>query len=162
MQKKDNKLKLSEENKESILELAEHGLNYKEIEKFLGLDTGVIEQYTKKSVIFKRSLDNAELKLCLDVEKALLRRAVGYETVEEHTSFKADTKKSDNEETGEKLKETKLVKKFVPPDASAALIWLYNRRGERWSKNPDSSNELNNAELSKLRKIALQEAEDNL
>ncbi len=162
MPKKNIKTKVTDKIIQKAIELAIYGLSYSETDKVLALDDGTLEKYAKCSPDFKRTIENAELLATIEVERSLLRRANGYETIEEHKSFVPEKTAKEGIEPGMVLKEIKYVKKMIPPDGSACLIWLYNRRGERWSKNPDSSNEPNNAELSKLRKIALQEAEDNL
>ncbi len=55
------------------------------------------------------------------VERALLKRALGYDYVETRT-----------EETDKGFKKTETTK-HVPPDTKAAVFWLKNRRPDRWS-----------------------------
>ena len=63
-----------------------------------------------------------------DVEKALLRRALGFRQEEIHTEDLCDKK------TGEVLEAVKrrTVIKDIAPDVRALLFWLKNRRPERW------------------------------
>lgn len=60
-----------------------------------------------------------------------------------------------------KLKEVRIVRKFLPPDTSSCNSWLINRRSERWCKNPTGGGELDQQELARLRKIASAEIDEN-
>lgn len=63
-----------------------------------------------------------------EVEKALLRRALGFRQEEIHTEDVCDKK------TGEVLEAVKrrTVIKEIAPDVRALLFWLKNRRPARW------------------------------
>lgn len=61
------------------------------------------------------------------VEKSLLQRALGYSY--EETSEKY--------EDGE-LTERKVTKKHIPPDTTAQIFWLKNRKPEQWRDKPQS------------------------
>jgi hypothetical protein len=63
-----------------------------------------------------------------EVEKALLRRALGFRQEEVHTEDVCDKK------TGEILESVKrrTVTKEIAPDVRALLFWLKNRRPARW------------------------------
>ena len=65
-----------------------------------------------------------------DVEKALLRRALGFRQEEIHTEDLCDKK------TGEVLEAVKrrTVIKDIAPDVRALLFWLKNRRPGRWKE----------------------------
>lgn len=62
---------------------------------------------------------------CL-VERALLRRALGYEVVEE-----------DEELVEGEMRVVRRRHRHVPGDAKAQLAWLYSRRADRWRANQD-------------------------
>jgi hypothetical protein len=57
------------------------------------------------------------------VERALLKRALGFEYTEVRTDV----------ENGRITK----TKKYAEPDVRAALTWLYNRDPERWKLRPE-------------------------
>ncbi len=161
MAKKENKSKFSDDTTKDILKLVSHGVKNNEIESILRIEKGSIEQFSKRSTEFRTDIEIAALKLDIEVEEALFNRSVGYETMEEHWVNTPNlTEGSKEAET--KLKEKRIVKKFVPPDASAGLIWLYNRRGERWSKNPNTSSNVSMEELLKEKDSAAQEAKENM
>lgn len=63
------------------------------------------------------------------VENAILKKALGFEVEEVKTVVKAN---GDEEVT--------TVKKNVPPDVSAASVWLKNRRPDKWRDKPTENN----------------------
>ncbi|MEO8513710.1 MAG: hypothetical protein ABI543_09135 [Ignavibacteria bacterium] len=161
MPKKENKSKFSEDTIKDILKLVSHGVKYNEIESILRIEKGSIEMLSRKSVEFKTEMEIASLKLDIQVEEALLKRSLGYVTTEEQWIYiPVFTEGCDEPEL--KLKEIRKVKKFIPPDASSDLIWLYNRRGERWSKNPNVSSSESYEDYAKEKQKALKEAKENL
>ena len=62
---------------------------------------------------------------CL-VERALLRRALGYEVVEE-----------DEELVEGEMRVVRRRHRHVPGDTKAQLAWLYSRRADRWRADQD-------------------------
>lgn len=62
---------------------------------------------------------------CL-VERSLLRRALGYEVVEE-----------DEELVEGEMRVVRRRHRHVPGDTKAQLAWLYSRRADRWRANQD-------------------------
>ena len=62
---------------------------------------------------------------CL-VERALLRRALGYEVVE-----------VDEELVEGEMRVVRKRHRHVAPDVKAQLAWLYSRRADRWRANQD-------------------------
>ena len=73
-----------------------------------------------------------------DVEKALLRRALGFRQEEIHTEDLCDKK------TGEVLEAVKrrTVIKDIAPDVRALLFWLKNRRPDRWRDRVENEAEV--------------------
>ncbi len=161
MPKKENKPGFTDELISKIFQFAAHFVSNERIEKILGLESGSIEKQAKKADSFARELEFAPLKMDLEVEAAIYKRSVGYFTTEEHKVYTA-VYKDDSEEPVMKLKEIKYVKKFVPPDASSALIWLYNRRGERWMRNPNNSPGLSVEQYLEEKEKAAEQARQNM
>ncbi len=161
MEKKTGKFKIIKDNLPQIERFAKHGYSPEEICKYLGIEEKLFKEYSVKSDELAKILKNAAIEADLAVEEALLKRAVGYETVEEYHVYIPETDK-EAAKGSVKLKEIKKVKKFVPPDASSAMAWLINRRSTRWSKNPTAGSELANQEIIRLKRIAAQETEENM
>lgn len=70
------------------------------------------------------------------VEYSLLKRALGYNYLEERTEY--------TEKTGEK---TVITKKHAPPDTTAQMIWLKNHKPEIWSEKKNNQNSENLFEI---------------
>ncbi len=162
MAKKENKSTTSISIAQSAAEMAKFGLSYEQMEKILNVDEGSLEQHSKRSLNFRRAVETAELKAIIEVEKALLKRALGYEITEEYRTYIPANAEDKSNDPPTKLKEIKFVKKFVPPDASASLIYLYNLRGSRWSKNPDNSSGMTVEEYLDMKDAVQKQAEENI
>lgn len=63
-----------------------------------------------------------------EVEQALLRRALGYETQEKRTEMSIK----------DGLK-TVIIKKQVPGDPTAQIFWLKNRRPDKWRERRENA-----------------------
>lgn len=162
MPKKNIKTKVTDKIIQKAIELAIYGLSYSETDKVLALDDGTLEKYAKCSPDFKRTIENAELLATIEVERSLLKRANGYETTEEHKIYVPNKTVIEGEEPVMVLKEIKYVKKMFPPDGSACLIWLYNRRSKRWSKNPDSSSNVSIEDFLREKDQTAKQARENM
>lgn len=77
----------------------------------------------------------------VEVENALLKRALGYE-YDEITRERAF-----DPETGEaRMVETKRVTKQVLPDTTAQIFWLKNRRPDLWRDKTELAHEIEGLE----------------
>lgn len=157
--KNPDKYKTIKDNLKLIERLAKHGFSDSEIAEFLAVELTLLNEYKKRHPKFGLALKKAMLIADMEVEESLLKRAKGFECTEEYIVY---LPAGDDDTEDFKIKEVKKIKKFVPPDVSSAIAWLNNRKPERWSKNPGIVNELNSSELSRLRKIASREAEENI
>ncbi len=162
MERKTNKYKAVKENFGLIEKLARHGYSEEDIADFLGITPALLKDFLKKSSELSRKIKNAKLQADLDVEESLLKRATGYDTLEEYFVYVPSGDEAVNSADPFKIKEMKKVKKFVPPDAASAMAWLNNRRSEKWSKNPGIVNELSGSEITKLKKLAVKEMQESM
>jgi transcriptional regulator with XRE-family HTH domain len=101
---------------------ARDGLTEEQIAKNLGISRATLENYKKNHLDFLDTLKKGKEVIDIQVENALLKRALGYKYVE--------TTKEPNE-TGE-LVVTKEVLKEVQPDTTAQIFWLKNRKPKQW------------------------------
>ena len=127
MAKKENKSRITENITQNAIELARYGLSYEEMDKVLDAEPGSIEKHAKRSANFYRLLETAELNAVIEAERALFKRAVGYEVTEEYRTYVPAHSDDTSPEPETKLKEIKFVKKFVPPDASALCTAITQR-----------------------------------
>lgn len=96
---------------------ARDGLTDEQIAKNIGINRTTLYDWKKKEVNIADVLKKGKEVIDFEVENALLKRALGYEY---------------EEETYENGILTKKVKKQVPPDTTAQIFWLKNRKKEQW------------------------------
>jgi hypothetical protein len=65
----------------------------------------------------------------IEVENALLKRATGYDYEETVTEIRVIN--------GEPQDFTKKIVKHMPPDTTAQIFWLKNRRPDKWRDKQD-------------------------
>ena len=116
---------------------ARNGLTDEQIAKNLGISKDTFYKYKKEYTDFSDSLKRGKEVVDIEVENALLKRALGYKYDE--------VTKERNEDTGE-LEITKVVTKEVQPDTTAQIFWLKNRKPGEWRdrKEIDHSGNINN------------------
>ncbi len=103
---------------------ARDGLTDEQIAKNLGIGIRTLYEYKEKYPQFSQSLKKGKEVIDIEVENALLRRALGYRYTET-----AKEKKIINGKEHIAVKETT---KEVVPDVTAQIFWLKNRRANKW------------------------------
>lgn len=140
-----------EEDKLILLEgWAREGLTEEQIAHNMKISVKTLYNWKNKELQILQALKKGKKVVDFEVENALLKRALGYEY---------------EELTYESGILTKKVKKQVPPDTTAQIFWLKNRKPSSWrDKVIDNENEeaIKNANeiLIKIRKSA-NERKDN-
>lgn len=106
---------------------ARNGLTDEQISKNLGINIATFYRYKNEYCEFCEALKRGKEIVDIEVENALLKRALGYKVDEITKELITD------EETGiSELKVTKVVTKEVAPDTTAQIFWLKNRKPEEW------------------------------
>ena len=139
---------------EGLLKLeawARDGLTDEQIAHNMGIGTTTLYNYKRDHTEIVEALKKGKEVVDIQVENALLKRALGY-TYTEVTRERVP----DAGEIGEMVI-TKEVTKEVQPDTTAQIFWLKNRRPDRWRDKQDIqvSGELKN-EKSKLDDLIIQ------
>ena len=125
---------LTEEGLLQLESWARDGLTDKQIAHNIGITEQTLNNWKKSYPSFFESLKRGKDVVDIQVENALLKRALGY-TYKEVTREKVF-----NPETGQyELMATKEVTKEVVPDTTAQIFWLKNRRPEQWRDKKDVS-----------------------
>ena len=133
---------------------ARDGLTDEQLSKNMGIGTTTLYRWKEEYREIREALKRGKEVVDIQVENALLKRALGYEYTEETRELVKD------KETGEySLSVTKIVTKEVAPDVTAQIFWLKNRRPDKWRDKPPEVNgpndEVKDDELSKsLREMA--------
>ena len=96
------------------------------IVKRLGVAMSTFCEYKLKYAELVEALKNGKEEIDYMVENALLKRALGYKTLEKHKEIDKDG--------NEKIKE---ILKEVAPEVIAQIFWLKNRRPDKWRDKHD-------------------------
>lgn len=113
---------------EGLLKLsawARDGLTDEQIAQNMGIHRDTLNEWKKRYSDISDTLKRGKDVIDIQVENALLRRALGYE-------YKEVSEKYENGI----LTEKKVTTKQVVPDTTAQIFWLKNRRRERWQDRP--------------------------
>ena len=112
-----------------------------EIASHIGISRDTLYSWKKKYPDFSDALKRGKEVIDIEVENALLKRALGYEYNE---VTKEMTYAPDGELLG--LAVTKVVTKRERPDVTAQIFWLKNRRPDLWRdvKNVDMQAKIEN------------------
>lgn len=109
---------------------ARRGLTDKEIAHNVGVSERQFTRWKNDYPSILSALKRGKEITDLIVEGALYKRACGYE-YEEITTEIEDLPPNKKGEVRQK-KHIKKTKKFVPPDVTAQIFWLKNRRPDLW------------------------------
>ncbi|MGE7716946.1 helix-turn-helix domain-containing protein [Priestia megaterium] len=111
---------------------ARDGLTDEQIAHNAGVSRSTLNDWKKRYPDILDALKKGKEVVDLQVENALLKRALGYE-------YEEITKESQwNEKTNKyELVITKSVKKRQAPDTTAQIFWLKNRRPDKWRDKQD-------------------------
>jgi hypothetical protein len=127
-----------------------------EIADFFEKDERTINRWKIDHPEFCQALKAGKLVSDMDVADRLHQRALGFE----YEEAQAHKLKTVEYKDGKRLKETErldiiMVKRVVPPDTTACIFWLKNRRKVEWcereeapQKGEDDANEVITLEIS--------------
>lgn len=122
-----------EQDKLTLLEAwARDGLTNEQIAKNMGINPSTLYDYMNKFIEISNALKKGKEVVDIEVENALLKRALGYKY---------------DEVTYENGIEVKRVTKEVQPDTTAQIFWLKNRKPKNWKdkqNNENTSDDVNN------------------
>lgn len=110
---------------------ARDGLTDLQIATNMGINVATLYAYKTKYHEISNALKKGKEVIDIEVENSLLKRALGYRYTE--TTRELLTSKT----TGESgLVVTKTITKEVAPDVTAQIIWLKNRKPDKWRDKP--------------------------
>jgi hypothetical protein len=119
--------KYEPEYAEQALKLCRLGATDKELADFFQVNEDTINEWKKVQPEFSESLKNGKLMADAEVADKLFKRATGYS--HEAVKIVADAKTKDEH----------IVRytEHYPPDTTAAIFWLKNRRRGDWRDKQD-------------------------
>ena len=104
---------------------ARDGLTDEQIAHNMGIATGTLYAWKKVHREISEALKRGKDVVDIEVENALLKRALGYEYTEERVEI--------SDKDGRKVIQTT---KHVAADTTAQIFWLKNRRPDKWRDKP--------------------------
>ena len=122
---------------------ARRGMTDNQIAKALGIHRATFYEYLKTYPDFSDAIKRGKGPVDVEVENALLKRALGYEYEESMVEYKPGKEskkgKKGKEKVDDKAKPTLIRKtqKQVIPDVTAQIVWLTNRRPALWKHRKD-------------------------
>ena len=116
---------------------ARDGLTYEQIAHNMGIGLTTLKEWRQKEPTIQSALKKGKEVVDIEVENALLKRALGY-------TITLKKQKVDKEGCVHDLFEDV----HVPGDTTAQIFWLKNRKRQQWRDKVEYSND--NGELNKL------------
>ena len=138
-----------EKDKLILLECwARDGLTDEQIAKNIGIATSTFYEWKKKEIEFSEALKKGKEVIDFEVENALLKKALGYTIT---LNKQKVTKDGDVVDITEEV--------HVPPDTTAQIFWLKNRKPNTWKDKVETDEDreaVANASqvIAKIRKVA--------
>ena len=106
---------------------ARDGLTLDEIAHNIGISRASLYKWMDRFPEFAKAINKGREVVDIQVENALLKKALGYDYTEEIKERKHINGKP-------QMVVTRVVTKHVPPDTTAQIFWLKNRRPDRWKE----------------------------
>lgn len=112
---------------------ARDGLTEEQIAHNMGVSYSSLKNWKNEYLAILTALKKGKEVVDREVENALLKRAKGFTTTEQVVSSKKVVEYKD----GKRVKEVSEpcvieVEKYYPPDTTADIFWLKNRKPEQW------------------------------
>lgn len=112
---------------------ARDGLTDGQIAENMGINVRTLYNWKKKSIPIFQSLKVGKEVADIEVENALRKKALGFREIEKTVT----TRKTVEYDNGKRVREitepvVTEVEKYYPPDTTAGIFWLKNRKPEQW------------------------------
>ena len=107
---------------------ARDGLTDEQLAEKIGINRATLYDWKKKYPNISNALKKGKEVVDIQVENALLKRALGYDFQEKRVGR--------SDKGGVEVVKTI---KHVPPDTTAQIFWLKNRRPDKWRDKPVDS-----------------------
>ena len=130
---------LTEEGLLQLESWARDGLTDEQIASNMGIGYSTLQTWKSKYQDIQDTLKRGKEVVDIQVENALLKRALGYSYDEVTRERVLDYDQSTGQVVGSHMETTKTVKKEVQGDTTAQIFWLKNRRPEQWRDKRDVS-----------------------
>lgn len=127
---------------------ARDGLTDEQICQNIGIHVATICEWKNRFPQLAEALKRGKAPVDQQVENALFKNAMGYDYEETITEI-------EELGNGKQKKHVRKIKKHKPPDTTAQIFWLKNRRPDRWRDKPITVEDTGTIEkLDKLLEVA--------
>lgn len=108
---------------------ARDGLTDDDIAREIGISRSTLSEWKLRFPDISDALKKSKEIVDFEVENALLKRALGYRYTEVTTETRFDME-------GNEYEYKRTVEKEMPPDTTAQIFWLKNRKPAQWRDKP--------------------------
>ena len=133
---------------------ARDGLTDEQIAHNIGISRSTLAEWVNKFPDIADTLKKGKAPVDIEVENALLKRALGYQYEETITEIEEIPTGKTDEYGRPVMKQQKHMKKVMRtalPDTTAQIFWLKNRRPDKWRDKPAAVED--NSTMEKLDKM---------
>lgn len=117
---------------------ARDGLTDEQIAEKIGIGISTLYDWKNKFLEFSETLKKGKEVVDRQVENALLKKALGYEYEEVKI-----------EESKNSYKKTTVIK-YVPPDTTAQIFWLKNRKRDMWGDRKETESDVDSGQITEM------------
>lgn len=121
---------LTEESLKRIESLSRDGATNEQVAEAFGINVATLYSWKKKYTEIDDALKRGKRPVDFEVENMLLKSAMGFEYEEEIMNV---VKMND----GSERRYVRKLKKYQPPNVTAQIFWLKNRKPEIWRDKRD-------------------------
>lgn len=134
---------------------ARDGLTDPQIAHNMGIGYSTLKDWMNRYPAIQAAIKKGKAPVDMQVENALLKRALGYteeETITEVEEIPYTTKDADgNPVTRTRTKRhVRKVQRVYPPDVTAQIFWLKNRKPKQWREKVETTVAVDTEDLSPL------------
>ena len=122
---------------------ARDGLTDEQMAHNVGIGMSTLTEWKAKFPAIAATIKKGKEPVDIEVENALLRRALGYDYEETITEV-------EDLGGGKTKKHVRKVTKHVPPDTTAQIFWLKNRKPKQWRDKMEQAVSIETEDLSPL------------
>ena len=130
--------------------LAREGLSDEQIALKMGIGTSTYYRWQEEHREFREALKKGKAPVDIQVENALLKRALGYTSTETIEELTTTGQKDQNGRDIIKEKHVRKVTREIPPDVGAIVFWLKNRKPKQWRDKQETNVGIDVEDLSPL------------
>ena len=98
----------------------------------MGITVQTLRKWKKKYPEIAEAINETKEVLDYKIENALVKKALGYTTTDVRTLISPPDKDGNRKIRVEK------IEREIPPDTTAIMAWLNNRKPDQWKRNRDN------------------------